>query len=37
MTPTLLKLAPSPTRMIVGTLSELLPIIQPLGLNGAAR
>jgi circadian clock protein KaiB len=36
MTPTLIKLAPSPTRMIVGTLSERQPVIQALDLNGAA-
>ena len=33
MTPTLIKLAPSPTRMIVGTLSNAQPVIQALGLN----
>ena len=33
MTPTLIKLAPSPTRMIVGTLSKTQPVIQALGLN----
>jgi circadian clock protein KaiB len=33
MTPTLIKLAPSPTRMIVGTLSKSHPVIQALGLN----
>ena len=37
MTPTLIKLSPSPTRMIVGTLSNLQPVIQALGLNGAGR
>src|SRR5688500_3059431 len=37
MTPTLIKLAPSPTRMIVGTLSKLQPVIQALGLNGTGR
>jgi circadian clock protein KaiB len=36
MTPTLIKLAPAPTRMIVGTLSKLQPILQALGLVGAA-
>ena len=35
MTPTLIKLAPSPTRMIVGTLSQAQPVIQALGLNGS--
>ena len=33
MTPTLIKLSPSPTRMIVGTLSHAQPVIQALGLN----
>jgi circadian clock protein KaiB len=37
MTPVLIKLAPSPTRMIVGTLSQPHPVIQALGLNGTAR
>ena len=37
MTPTLIKLAPSPTRMIVGTLSNPQPVIQALGLNTPAR
>jgi circadian clock protein KaiB len=37
MTPTLIKLAPSPTRMIVGTLSNAQPVIQALGLNVPAR
>jgi circadian clock protein KaiB len=37
MTPTLIKLAPSPTRMIVGTLSNPQPVIQALGLNVPAR
>jgi circadian clock protein KaiB len=37
MTPTLIKLAPSPTRMVVGTLSNPHPVIQALGLNGHAR
>ena len=37
MTPTLIKLAPSPTRMIVGTLSHAQPVIQALGLNVPAR
>lgn len=36
MTPTLIKLAPSPTRMIVGTLSSPLPVIQALGLSSVA-
>jgi circadian clock protein KaiB len=33
MTPTLLKLAPSPGRRIVGTLSQLQPVLQALGLE----
>jgi circadian clock protein KaiB len=33
MTPTLLKLAPSPVRKIVGTLSQLQPVLQALGLQ----
>jgi circadian clock protein KaiB len=33
MTPTLIKLAPSPTRMIVGTLRNAEPVMQALGLN----
>jgi circadian clock protein KaiB len=33
MTPTLIKIAPSPTRMIVGTLSNLRPLMQALGLS----
>ena len=37
MTPTLIKLAPAPTRMIVGTLSKPNPVMQALGLNGAAK
>lgn len=36
MTPTLIKLAPSPMRMIVGTLSEDKPVVNALGMNGAA-
>jgi len=32
MTPTLVKLAPSPVRMIVGTLSETQTVLQALGL-----
>ena len=35
MTPTLIKLAPHPTRMIVGTLSDEQPVISLLGLVGA--
>lgn len=34
MTPALIKLAPSPTRMIVGTLSNPQPLMHALGLNG---
>ena len=36
MTPTLIKLAPSPTRMIVGTLCSPMPVIRALGLNRGA-
>lgn len=36
MTPTLLQLAPSPGRMIVGTLSQLQPVLQALGLEALA-
>ncbi len=36
MTPTLVKLAPSPTRKIVGTLSHIEPVLLALGLKGAA-
>ena len=32
MTPTLLKLAPAPPRRIVGTLSQIEPVLQALGL-----
>jgi circadian clock protein KaiB len=32
MTPTLVKLAPSPVRRIVGTLSQAQPVLQALGL-----
>ena len=34
MTPTLVKLAPSPARRIVGTLSQSHPLLQALGLEG---
>lgn len=34
MTPTLVKLAPSPRRRIVGTLSQTQPVLQALGLGG---
>jgi circadian clock protein KaiB len=37
MTPTLIKLSPAPTRMIVGTLSNPQPVIQALGLIGSAK
>jgi circadian clock protein KaiB len=37
MTPTLIKLAPSPTRMIVGTLSNEQPVMQALGLKAVAK
>jgi circadian clock protein KaiB len=33
MTPTLIKLAPSPTQRIVGSLSQTLPLMQALGLK----
>jgi circadian clock protein KaiB len=33
MTPTLVKLAPSPARRIVGTLSQTQPVLQALGLE----
>jgi circadian clock protein KaiB len=33
MTPTLVKLAPSPVRMIVGTLSQTQSVLQALGLE----
>jgi len=33
MTPTLVKLAPSPVRRIVGTLSQTEPVLQALGLE----
>jgi circadian clock protein KaiB len=36
MTPTLVKLAPSPERRIVGTLSQTQPVLQALGLGTAA-
>lgn len=36
MTPTLVKLAPSPVRMIVGTLSQTQPVLQALGLEAGA-
>jgi circadian clock protein KaiB len=36
MTPTLVKLAPSPVRMIVGTLSQTEPLLQALGLKNFA-
>jgi circadian clock protein KaiB len=32
MTPTLVKISPSPTRRIVGTLSQTQPVLQALGL-----
>lgn len=35
MTPTLVKLTPSPTRRIVGTLSQTQPVLQALGLEVA--
>lgn len=36
MTPTLVKLAPSPSRKIIGTLSETRTVLQALGLNSFA-
>ncbi|MDP9140582.1 MAG: circadian clock KaiB family protein [Pseudomonadota bacterium] len=36
MTPTLVKLAPLPLRKIVGTLSQLQPLLQALGLDPLA-
>jgi circadian clock protein KaiB len=36
MTPTLIKLAPSPNRRIVGTLSQTQPVLQALGLETLA-
>ena len=36
MTPTLVKLGPSPARRIVGTLSQTQPVLQALGLETSA-
>jgi circadian clock protein KaiB len=36
MTPTLVKLAPSPGQRIVGTLSQTQPVLQALGLEACA-
>lgn len=36
MTPTLLKLTPSPARSIIGTLSQMPPLLQALGIAAAA-
>lgn len=36
MTPTLVKIAPTPVRRIVGTLSQALPVLQALGLETQA-
>jgi circadian clock protein KaiB len=36
MTPTLVKLAPSPTRRIVGSLSQTQPVLRALGLETLA-
>jgi len=36
MTPTLVKLAPSPARRIVGTLSQTVPLLHALGLENVA-
>ena len=37
MTPTLVKLSPSPMRRIVGTLSQTQPVLQALGLETVDR
>jgi circadian clock protein KaiB len=37
ITPTLLKLVPSPARRIVGSLSQTLPVLQALGLKAIAE
>ena len=37
MTPTLLKLAPLPIRKIVGTLSQVQPVLQVIGLDAIAE
>lgn len=37
MTPTLVKLSPSPVRRIVGTLSQTQPVLQALGLETVDR
>ncbi len=38
MTPTLIKFAPLPVRRIIGTLSQIQPVLQALGLdNGCMR
>jgi circadian clock protein KaiB len=37
ITPTLIKLAPSPIRMIVGTLSQAPTVLQALGLEALAQ
>jgi circadian clock protein KaiB len=37
MTPTLVKLAPSPVRMIVGTLSQTQTVLQALGLETGVK
>ena len=36
MTPTLLRLAPMPVRRVVGTLTQLQPVLQALGLSPEA-
>jgi circadian clock protein KaiB len=36
MTPTLVKLAPGPVERVVGTLSQKLPLLRALGLEGVA-
>ena len=36
MTPSLIKLEPAPVRRIIGTLSQIAPVLQALGLEGDA-
>ncbi|MFZ3321243.1 MAG: circadian clock KaiB family protein [Usitatibacter sp.] len=36
LTPTLVKFSPSPVRKIVGTLSQVVPVLQALGLEAVA-
>ncbi len=37
LTPTLVKLSPSPVRRIIGTLSQTQPVLQALGLDTVVR